>query len=515
MRPFLLALGAWGCCCGGAAPTAENYVPVPSTVQEAQALHDPPATVVTVSREDRPSGGGACGHSPVCLLILPMMAWEAVFPPKVDVVDIVYATGPKVHGEYAPDGDLLWAEHTEAGVVRAARLLVLPALDRRLVLESAQATVANGVVGTFEPTAIQSQVDLVAAYETKLNAQPTDHDELLDEATAALRVEALPLLERWLPKPEEGPAKLKLVLRVCQSGGLEGDDLRLRQSVLRWVQPGLPLEIAGLAFKCAAQTPGLSDAEVFAFADQLVGAICENPQFTPLRDWRDHASGQVGLAERAGTRIPNCTRPSRQTLLRHAIYLPVEAGAYTEATRTDPAVRDLLVPLLDARESPQRAALFAAIEAGGALGPSADALLYHEGGRPTPAEAATITAAYLAYSPSMLGRRDPQATALALLARHEGTPEAALAQLHAQSGLSGDQAVVVAAARLVLGDTTQASVLVQNLGVSTCDASSLVVGASGLASRALTIAGCTCEEVNALHLNAGASTSPTCLVRRP
>ncbi len=174
-------------CCFGSPAAVESFVAVPDTVEAAQALHAPPDVVVNVARVTKESGGGACGHSPVCLVLLPIIVWQAVFPEKVDAIGITEGGTPTVTGEWETDGDLIWAERRDGSTVRAARLLNLEALDRRIVVVAATATVdAGGVTSAYTPVTVQSQVDLVGAYEKKLSTTSGTHANLLTEEVAAL-----------------------------------------------------------------------------------------------------------------------------------------------------------------------------------------------------------------------------------------------------------------------------------------------------------------------------------------
>lgn len=501
----LVLFGA-ACVCGTAPPT-EALVAVPASVDEARALHDPPSVEVTVVREARPSGG-ACGHSPVCLVLLPVLAWQAVFPPEVDLVDVREAGGGRVHGEYEPGGDLIWGERTDGSTIVGARLLALPTLGRRLVVASGRGELgADGTPGALVPVTVLSQVDLDVAYEAALGAEadPERRAELLVEAVDALHVEAAPLAEAWLGRPSEGAARARVVSRVCL--GARGDEADgFRADILRWSGAATPVDVAAQALVCAARTPGLQPEEVDVFAGVLVDEVCERPALTPLAELADAVQQEPGLRVRAAAVAGRCPTPTRVTLLRAHLGETLAADALLAALRDEPA-RDLLVSALRPERPGDRAALFAALDVAPTLGPVTGTLEAAGPLVPTRAEASALLRAYFAYEPSLLGRRDPQAAALRLLARVDSAERVALL-----AGLppaaADDEAVEVAAARLVLGDRGGAALLVDRRDLSACDGSSLVVGLAGLAAEALLAAGCTCEDLDALLV--GRPVSPAC-----
>lgn len=512
MRFTLLFLGAWGCCCGGAgAPEAEALIAVPATVAEARKLHDPPAITVSVTRTERPTNLGTCG-SPVCLVLLPMMAWEAAFPPQVDVVDIVEVTGAKVHGEYAPDGDLLWAERTEVGWVKAARLLDLPQLGRRLVVEGARAPLAgDGKAGIYQSVSIQSQVDLIAEYSVALNSREVEqgHDALLSEAFSALRTESLPLLEEWLPQPREAAARTLLLTRVCQEGGLEGDDLTMRQAVLGMAGTWAGYPEAGDGLICAVRTPTLPVATTGAYATAVIRWACEGGS-------AEIAETIMGIVEEEPKIIPKlrlafdaCPYPDRQAILSRLIGDPARQDVLARLVVADEGAAMLLTPTLDARVDDDRALLLLELERPSLREGVLSRLKLHEGWQPNKMEVAVLSSAYLASEFSALDRRDQAASLLLMLSRQR--PELRLNSGGKDGGYARlGRDIEKMALLFVLGDHSLGPDLVNGLGHATCPTGDSVVGIGELAARALTLGGCTCDEVDRLRADPNASIGPNC-----
>lgn len=108
IRLLFAGLVVSGCCCN-CGPKKESYVSdVPATMKAAKALEKPPKVTVTVERVTKTrTGGGACGHSPICIVLLPVLLYEAAFPEKYDVVS-VKEDGKEIFGAtYTTDGDLI------------------------------------------------------------------------------------------------------------------------------------------------------------------------------------------------------------------------------------------------------------------------------------------------------------------------------------------------------------------------------------------------------------------------
>lgn len=512
MRPLLLCLGVWGCCCGGTpAPEAEALVAVPATVAEARDLHDPPAITVTITRSERPTNVGACG-SPVCVVLLPMMAWEAAFPPQVDVVDIVEVMGAKVHGEYEPDGDLLWAERTEAGWVKAARLLDLPELGRRLVVEGARAPLAgDGKAGIYAPVSIQSQVDLIADYTAALESRGVDqgHDALLSEAFTALRAESLPLLSEWLPQPGEAAARSVLLARVCQEGGLEGDDLTMRKAVLAMAGPWVGYPEAGDGLVCAVRTPTLPIETTGAFATAVIRWACEGGSAEIAETILAVIEEEPAVIPKLRLAFDACPYPDRQAVLSRLIGDPARQEVLARVVVGDEGAAMLLTPVLDARVDADRALLLLQLERPTLREGVLSRLELHEGWQPNAREVSTLSVAYLASESSALDIRDQQASILQMLSRQQpalrvkqGGKDGAYARL----GRDREKMALL----FVLGDHTLGPALVAELGLATCPTGDSVVGIGELAARALTLGGCTCDEVDRLRVDPNASVGPNC-----
>jgi hypothetical protein len=84
-----LALGASGGSGCERSSNRETHVDVPVTLAEIKKLAHAPDTVVSVQRQEATSGGGACGHSPVCVILIPILVFDALFPKKWDEASVI------------------------------------------------------------------------------------------------------------------------------------------------------------------------------------------------------------------------------------------------------------------------------------------------------------------------------------------------------------------------------------------------------------------------------------------
>lgn len=194
----------------GRAEEFESYVDDPTTLEAVQALHDPPEVVVEVVQGAKETGTIACGHSPACIILLPVVIEDLAFP--VHFRNASVKTGEKLSYEavFRHNGQFVRATARDAEVVREIQFLALQALDRNVVVEVARAPLdATGKAGKFERTGVQSQVDLLTPY-TKLLGNPTapNRARALSEATRVLGDDALPLVRARLTDAKE-PAEVK------------------------------------------------------------------------------------------------------------------------------------------------------------------------------------------------------------------------------------------------------------------------------------------------------------------
>jgi len=191
-------------------------VDVPTKLAELEKLHDPPEVKVEVTRRTKRAGAAPC-HSAVCLIIAPIIIAEALFPKKYDEVVVTRDGEETYRGTFRTDGDLIQASVRDGDKLKVVRALLLKQLDRKVIVEVSRARVDDeGKVVGQEPVSIQSQVDLVGAYDKAMSKknQARQRAGLLREALMHLGEEAMGLASKRLAA-ERDPERAEVLENIC------------------------------------------------------------------------------------------------------------------------------------------------------------------------------------------------------------------------------------------------------------------------------------------------------------
>jgi hypothetical protein len=141
--------------------------------------------VVRVERQEATSGGGACGHSPACVILIPILVFDALFPKKWDEVSVTKNGKPIYVARFETNGDFIEGTQYQATKARYFSSLILKQLGRRVIVQIGEAALApDGSKGEPSHTPILPQVSLLSDYEAALSKQKDE------EERAALIVEA-------------------------------------------------------------------------------------------------------------------------------------------------------------------------------------------------------------------------------------------------------------------------------------------------------------------------------------
>lgn len=338
----LVGMGVVGCWC---TPKLESAVDVPITVEAAQKLHAPPDVIVTVERiTTKPSGGAGCGHSPLCLIILPVILVEEMFPPKHDEVVIVDHGVEVYRGSFKTNGDFLQARATKDGIVRDMRQLNLKELSKRVVVEVARSPSPGAPPA---PVPLSPQANLLEAYAQAMGRPGhAQCGELVVEALTWLGAEAHDFARTQLAKPEaEWPDKCKasVAAHLC---GTERTAAQLDIVAAAGATSG-PLTAAVVIRGCVARTEydrehdayprmknTLDDARSDPFVRTLVSGLCTRK--LPESDY-DEATKLADLQltssiERIFASEPACQEPGPAT------YMDVKRHRPLDATRVEAAL---------------------------------------------------------------------------------------------------------------------------------------------------------------------------------
>lgn len=341
-------------CCVRCSPEQTSYVDVPTKLADVQARAKPPDVVVTVERKTRTSGGGGCGHSAACLILVPLIVYELAFPEKYDEVAVTEAGVETFHGIYTTSGDLLSARVKNADGWRELAQLDLPELNQRAVVERAKVSTLPDGGEARTPTTIQSQVDLLAQYRAALAKRDGERrGKLLAEAAFKLDGEGDAfVLERLAAKDEPDESRAVVVNALCNHGH-EG----AKQKAATFLPAALTHEgprTARVTLECE-----LADAPILTVAaTQLTRALCAAKRGVEARTLSPDNSLKHGPALTAGIEAgaAGCTKGG-VVIAKLALREPVSTEVFLEALQAPEGdvVADLVTPA-------DRTFIFAALE---------------------------------------------------------------------------------------------------------------------------------------------------------
>ena len=352
-------------CCWGEDPMV-SAVDIPTTLEDAQALADPPEVLVETERKTRRAGGGGCGHSVACVILLPILAYDALFPKKYDEVSVRVGGELSFQGQYSTKGELISAASWREGRVHRYDVLKLERLGKRVVIESGSAPVKAGEAGIFERRSILEQVDLLADYRAAI-AKRSPKSPLVVEALSWLGMESRPLVNEYVSDAsmrDKGRADVlsaacKSVSRPCLSSPsgrcpepFWGDMPGLLDRAAR--SPGADLSLAALECAETADHPKRQ-----RFVDALVSDICAEGSASraKLTDLRRYTRGEGGGSVALGA----CKKALRKIAIGAAMGEPTTSARLAKVLGSSDTIRLQLAQTLDASRKGHRRALFAGL----------------------------------------------------------------------------------------------------------------------------------------------------------
>ncbi len=348
--------------CRGCQTVTESHVDVPLTLDAAKALARPPEVTVSVERKTATGGGGACGHSPLCLVFVPVMIYGALFPEKWDEVTVTRGGAPELSARYETDGELIEATVRKDGVARLVGVLKLSELRRRVVVELGRAPLGAGGredSAAFVKTPILPQVDLAAAYRAALAEEDADDADdraaLYVEHASWLKEEAMPLLLDGVPRELDETAA-ETLKRLCSDTSFPGCAELL--TTLGQKDPGPLTSAAGFR----AAEAGF-EAQSRPYAHALARHACSGEEgriaiaaAESLAEAKAGPQATLGLLSDA----PPCQHTSRRVLLAAMLRQRPSDAELEEALR-DRAVDAAIVGRLDAHDPAVRRIIVAAM----------------------------------------------------------------------------------------------------------------------------------------------------------
>lgn len=214
---WVLVLTVSGCCCD---LKKESYAEVPLSLDDAKKQAKESGAEIAIERRSKHMGGGGCGHSPVCIILLPVILYDIAFPETWDEVTISKDGEVQLNASYEKNGTLIHAQHLKDGVVLETRSIELKALGKKVYVDSAKLIV--GADGGTErvPLSLASQHDFIAD-ERKLlekTKDPKRRAEFISEAALLLEGEGVAFAkERLLAADEPELSRAEVVRSGCAS----------------------------------------------------------------------------------------------------------------------------------------------------------------------------------------------------------------------------------------------------------------------------------------------------------
>lgn len=216
---WVLVFSLGGCCCD---LKKESYAEVPLSLDDAKEQAKETGAEIAIERRTKHMGGGGCGHSPVCVILLPVILYDIAFPETWDEATIMKDGEVVLNASYEKNGTLIHAQHLKDGVVLETRNIELKALGKKVYVDSAK--LVPGVDGGMErvPLSLASQHDFIADERKALEKtkDPKRRAEFISEAAVLLEDEGVAFAkERLLAADEPERSRAEVVRMGCASRG--------------------------------------------------------------------------------------------------------------------------------------------------------------------------------------------------------------------------------------------------------------------------------------------------------
>jgi hypothetical protein len=398
--PRVLALScvvatAFGCdACSMFDEEVESHVDVPATVDELEQWASERGLTAEVGAVERESGNVACGHSPACLILVPIIAANALLPSTLKRGSVIDDAGVVLYaGVFDLRGRLLVARvRAESGdVYREIERLPLDELGQHPIVEVARVRI-DGEGNELErtETSLVDQVDVVAMYAEALaeEGDADDRADLVVEELQHLGAQGLLAAEaRYDGLDSIDDEELVQVLHEVCHGHAPGAEM-----VVRVVADKGGLRPSIKAVLCL-ERGRLSASHFSGIVARIVDAACEGDDVPTALPAAIDLSRQLtdAVIERAGA----CGDEVRRLHLQfHAGQRPSDSDL--ERVLREDAQAPLLVNGMSPRGADDRRVLVAVMDAASARLAVARALNRGTTGGPTAAEmgrAATVFAA--------------------------------------------------------------------------------------------------------------------------
>lgn len=344
----------------------KSYVSIPTSIPALEEFGKKNGALVQVERRQKSSGGANCGHSPVCLIVIPFVIAGALFPEKYDVAIATRGQIEIYSGIFSTDGKFVQARTTEPDGIHEFRRLDLPKLHRSIIVEIAK----GKEEASIERVPLLPQTHLDEDYRKSIfkSGSQDDRSDLLAEAVDWMGSEADPLVKSVLDDQAFGDLALaRFMSYVCE-------DTEKISSFVRATS-------LDAALKSSDVTPALNalscfpseDPKAAPFLRRLAHNVCENAgrSFSYPSEavrWGGHSSLSVSSLKKriAGDidgELSNCKLPAARVLWQAALDIPFTREDFETAMRDDSFRREI-TSHLDMNLPEERAGLFRLVQSG-------------------------------------------------------------------------------------------------------------------------------------------------------
>ncbi len=356
--PLALVALLGGCdACSALEGHVESHVDVPTTLDELEAWAGERDLRYEATRYVRPSsGGGACGHSPACVILLPVLLADALIPSTLQVGAAIEGEERVVYtGVFDLRGRLVHARVRDGDEWRVIERLPLEELGEHPIVERRR--FPDGAESLARDTPLLPQVDLVAMYAAALadEGDADDRADLVFEELEVIGAELVPsVLARYrAAEPFEDEEVRALLDRNRTVPGY--DDI-----LAIVVEQGGPRSSVAAVTRLPRDFTGLAP-----LVPRVVPVICGDEDLEPAAE-AIATLARRGFAPQIAT--ATCPRATRTTLLRalggqsppdeawvRALHEDPRPGLFLQRLGgTDPDHRRILLLALDPRRGPGR-----------------------------------------------------------------------------------------------------------------------------------------------------------------
>ncbi len=327
---LMLSIGLGACTRCASARPFDSYVDEPTTLDAVEEFDDPPAVVAKIVKGSKQStsGGGGCGHSPACIILLPVIVGEMAFPARYKEATITRDGSLVYEGVFKHNGEFVRAKTWDATTERTLQLIALPRLGKRIVVEVGSAKLGpDGKPGPLVRTSVQSQVDLLTPYEALLGTTD-DKKAALIEMVGVLGHDGIALASKKLADPKlAADVKTGFAKRLCASDKSVIETPADRKTLLGALgTPEPATTTASAALLCYSPTDAEELERARAFIAVVSRAICEGDEKSTGRIIADVLSW-AGAPKKRVARGPE-SDPVRAVLHRALSACPAERRSF-------------------------------------------------------------------------------------------------------------------------------------------------------------------------------------------